>query len=354
MKQLPKISIVIASFNSEKVIAKCLKALVKQNYPKEKMEILVYDGGSKDRTISVAESYGAIVKDNPETEPIAAKLKGYQEASGDLLMYVDTDEVHLNSNALMDRAELFTEHKDIQMAFSSGYSNPKGYPFINRYINSFGDPFSFFIYRVSKESSDSVVQLKQVLFSELETEDFVIFDLKKKPRNVLFENAAIGSTIRLKWFKHNFPQLTESRIGPVHMFYHMMKKTGRFSVFKNQPIEHYSAETISTYLNKIKWRIVNNIFYREQMGVTGFSGRPIATATSLAKFMKYIFIPYNLTLFPVLIDSVLISLKKKDARFLIHFPLSLYTCLNIIIYTFLKIIGVKKPLYAYGIKQKIR
>lgn len=348
MADLPKISVVMASFNSEKVIEKSLKAIMGQNYPKEKVEVLVYDGGSTDQTREIAKRYGAVVRDNPETEPVAAKLKGYQQAAGDLLMYVDTDEVHLNANAFLERAELFTTHRDIQIAFSSGYSNPEGYPFINRYINSFGDPFSHFIYGVSKESLDSVGEFQSRLHTSEESESFVIFDMAKKPRNVLFENAAMGSTIRLNWFRSNFPQLQDSRIGPVHMFYHMLEKSDRFAIFKNQPIEHYSADTVLTYLKKIKWRVVNNIFLLETMGLTGFSGRKNLSNGWFSKHKKFLFLPYTLLLAPLAIDSVLISLKKRDPRFLIHFPLSVFTALTIVWYSFLKLLGIKKKLQAYG------
>jgi glycosyltransferase involved in cell wall biosynthesis len=54
---LPLISVVIACRNEEKYIEKCLNSLILQDYPKEKLEILVVDGISKDKTREIIEKY---------------------------------------------------------------------------------------------------------------------------------------------------------------------------------------------------------------------------------------------------------------------------------------------------------
>jgi len=47
----PLITAIIPSFNEEKNIRKCLRAIIKSAYPKQKIQILVVDGGSTDKTI---------------------------------------------------------------------------------------------------------------------------------------------------------------------------------------------------------------------------------------------------------------------------------------------------------------
>ena len=47
---LPSISIVIASYNEENVISSKLENILKLNYPKEKMQLVLIDSGSKDKT----------------------------------------------------------------------------------------------------------------------------------------------------------------------------------------------------------------------------------------------------------------------------------------------------------------
>src|SRR3989338_7343165 len=46
-----KISIIIPVFNEEKIIKRCLDALINQVYPKKDYEIIVVNDGSTDKTI---------------------------------------------------------------------------------------------------------------------------------------------------------------------------------------------------------------------------------------------------------------------------------------------------------------
>src|SRR3990172_3737337 len=51
------ISIIIPTYNEENYIEKCLKSLSNQTLPRNKYEIIIVDGGSKDRTIDIARKY---------------------------------------------------------------------------------------------------------------------------------------------------------------------------------------------------------------------------------------------------------------------------------------------------------
>jgi len=54
---LPFVSIVIACRDEEKFIGKCLDSILAQNYPKEKIEVLVVDGISEDETKQIVRKY---------------------------------------------------------------------------------------------------------------------------------------------------------------------------------------------------------------------------------------------------------------------------------------------------------
>jgi len=56
-KIAPSVSVVIPCHNEEKFIAKCLDSVLQQDYPKEKMEILVINGDSKDKSKEIIETY---------------------------------------------------------------------------------------------------------------------------------------------------------------------------------------------------------------------------------------------------------------------------------------------------------
>src|SRR6266513_6408484 len=55
---LPFVTIVVPCRNEEKHIARCLESILANDYPKERMEILILDGMSEDRTREIVAGYG--------------------------------------------------------------------------------------------------------------------------------------------------------------------------------------------------------------------------------------------------------------------------------------------------------
>jgi len=88
------VSIIIPCRNEEKFIGKCLDSLVTQDYPKEKLEILVIDGGSKDKTKEVVNTYSKkydFIKlfDNPKNITPTAMNIGIKNAKGEIVSKTD-------------------------------------------------------------------------------------------------------------------------------------------------------------------------------------------------------------------------------------------------------------------------
>lgn len=54
-QELPKISIIVASYNNEQTIEECLKSILALDYPKDYFEVIVMDGVSKDKTVEIAQ-----------------------------------------------------------------------------------------------------------------------------------------------------------------------------------------------------------------------------------------------------------------------------------------------------------
>lgn len=90
------VSLVVPCRNEEKFIGKCLESLLAQDYPKERMEILVVDGDSKDRTREIVKKFQnpnakfqIRLLDNPKRiTPVAANI-GIQEAKGEIVTRLD-------------------------------------------------------------------------------------------------------------------------------------------------------------------------------------------------------------------------------------------------------------------------
>jgi glycosyltransferase involved in cell wall biosynthesis len=90
-----KLSIVIPSYNQAKFLRATLNSVLSQNCPD--IEILVFDGGSSDDTVSILESYDGKIewvsqKDGGQADAIN---QGLQRATGDILTYLNSDDVYL-------------------------------------------------------------------------------------------------------------------------------------------------------------------------------------------------------------------------------------------------------------------
>ena len=57
VKECPKISVITPVLNSEATLEKCLKSVQNLKYPKEKIEHIVIDGKSKDKSIKIIKRY---------------------------------------------------------------------------------------------------------------------------------------------------------------------------------------------------------------------------------------------------------------------------------------------------------
>ena len=91
---LPFVTVVVPCRNEEKHIARCLESILANDYPKERMEILVLDGMSEDRTREIVAGYSeryALVRlvDNPKKHiPVAMNI-GIREARGERILKMD-------------------------------------------------------------------------------------------------------------------------------------------------------------------------------------------------------------------------------------------------------------------------
>lgn len=87
-----KISVIIPTFNEEKLLKRCLRSLIIQKF--DNYEVILVDGLSSDKTSRIAEHYGVKVIDSPRRKPHdvgRAKNIGVTHASGKILAFIDAD-----------------------------------------------------------------------------------------------------------------------------------------------------------------------------------------------------------------------------------------------------------------------
>ena len=118
MTGMPRISVIVPSFNQGSFIEKTLRSILDQEYPN--LELIVIDGGSSDNTTQVLKEYGRQIahwvseKDRGQSH---AFNKGLALATGEIIGWLNSDDVYLN-RCLFHAAEYFAAQADIDVVFS--------------------------------------------------------------------------------------------------------------------------------------------------------------------------------------------------------------------------------------------
>lgn len=85
-----RVSIVIPAYNAEKTIGSLVAACLSQESPGAD-QVLVVDDGSTDRTGELAQAAGARVERQENRGPAAARNRGWRAASGEVVLFTDSD-----------------------------------------------------------------------------------------------------------------------------------------------------------------------------------------------------------------------------------------------------------------------
>jgi len=88
---LPLISIITPTLNAEAILENCLASIARQTYPRARIEIILADANSTDRTREIAKKYGAIVLDDNGKNMEEGKRLALRHATGEFIVFMDAD-----------------------------------------------------------------------------------------------------------------------------------------------------------------------------------------------------------------------------------------------------------------------
>ena len=92
IKSYPVVSVVIPAYNEEETIAKTVDSVLNLDYPKDKLEIIVINDGSKDKTAEIVKTYSNVTLINQENSGKGVALnKGLDIAKGEFFVCLDAD-----------------------------------------------------------------------------------------------------------------------------------------------------------------------------------------------------------------------------------------------------------------------
>jgi len=336
------VSIIMPTFNSEKTIRLSLESIKKQNFDINLVEILVVDGGSTDKTIEIANEFNCRVIPNPRVQPEFAKYEGIINAYGKYAVFLDSDEIFSNIDALKNRIEIF-EKENIKLIFTGGYIKPKGANFINDYINNFSDPFSYFMYN----SSSDYRYYFDIMAKKYNSNIFEKYAILNFANNdiVPLSDLCAGNSINLEYVRNNIILDNKDVNIIIELISLIIEKEKMWAILKDDYILHYSSDSFKKYLKKIKWRIVNNLFYKES--AAGFINKERFNS-EFFNIKKYLFIPYSLTFILPFLVGFYFSIIRANFVLIIHGFLTFYTGALICYYYLLKILKIKPKLMNYG------
>lgn len=112
----PRISIITPSFQAERFIEATVQSVLSQGYPA--LEYIVMDGGSTDGTLDILRPYEERLQwvSQPDSGQADAINNGMQHATGDLLAYLNADDLYL-PGTLANVARYFADHPDALLLY---------------------------------------------------------------------------------------------------------------------------------------------------------------------------------------------------------------------------------------------
>lgn len=110
-----KVSILIAIYNAEQTLSRCLDSLLSQTYTN--LEIICIDDASTDRSASIASDYASrdnrivFLRNSTNQGPAVARNKGVEVATGDIIGFLDSDDWYA-PDTIARLVKVFREHDD--------------------------------------------------------------------------------------------------------------------------------------------------------------------------------------------------------------------------------------------------
>ncbi len=219
-ENLPLVSIVIPMYNEERNIERCIRSIQRQDYPQEKIEIVVVDGdstdGSREKVVRLAAQFSNIrLLSNPKRKTPSSLNVGIKNSSGEVVIILGAH-TEIKEDFVSQNIRLMQE-KNVKC--TGGTQINVGENFMQRAIGyAMGHPFGLASapYRYGKKEKfvDTVVYAayRRELFDEVGYFDEDLFISEDAELNWRIRQAGYKIFYSPKIVSYYYPRKTVGRL----------------------------------------------------------------------------------------------------------------------------------------------
>lgn len=301
----PTISIIIPTLNSAKTLRDCLESIAMQEYSEDKIEIIIADGGSTDKTLAIINDFDIKVVSNPLKTGEAGKAAGLRYAKNDIIALIDSDNILPDKDWLKMMTEPF-EDLEIIASEPIEYTYRKTDGYITRYCALLGmnDPLCLFLGNYDRYSA----------LTGKWTDLPVSVEERGRYLKVAL-NPAMMPTIGANGFLIRRDVLKTIDIGDYFFDIDILSLINSSSPLKVAKVKngiiHIFSGNISTFARKQRRRVRDYLYYNK-LKIRKYQWRSV-NKIGLAKFIFSC-----LSLVPLLFQSISGYLKKPDTAWFFH------------------------------------
>ena len=150
---LPTVSVIMPTLNSARTLEECLSSICTQDYPQNKIEILIIDGGSTDKTKEISSKYDCkFIEGGYRNNQEPRKAIGLHTAAGEIVSYIDSDNILPDKNWFKQMVQPFLDDSEVVGTQNIRYGIKKGFSLFNRYcaLTGVNDPLSLYLHKNEK------------------------------------------------------------------------------------------------------------------------------------------------------------------------------------------------------------
>lgn len=330
--EYPTISVCMATLNSAAILPECLGSLAIQDYPKDKIELIVGDGGSIDDTRAIVEQFGGKVFDNPLRTGESGKAVALKQAKNELVLILDSDNI-LPGKQWLKKMVLPFEDEQIQVSEPIRFTWRKEGGYIERYCALIGmnDPTCLFLGNYDRWN---YVTQRWTDVPHAEEDEGTYLKVKLDTRGV--PTIGANGTVFRREFLAN--KQKGDYLFDIDIIAKEISEKGFIYVAKvKEGIIHTFCESdFSKFIKKQQRRIKDYTFHKKNNS-REFDWSKFEKGFAAVRLLK--FIVYTLVVFPLFFQAIKGYWRKPDKAWLFHVPACWAT---LIVYSWGRAVGFFK------------